>query len=83
MLIEWDMTMRVHKMTEYDVGQVLIKASDTLFECAAELRDYPSLYNTLYHMGCSIGTTFNNRSSYGFGLRGLDQCVCTECVHEG
>lgn len=73
--------MRVHKMTKYDEGQVLIRASDELFECATELRDtQPELSDMLHHMGCQIGSKFNElKYPQGFGLRGLDECNCNNC----
>ena len=76
--------MRTHKMTDYDVGQILIKASDTLFECAADLKEAsPALSDMLFHMGCKIGTIFNSIDSHTFGLRGLSECICPKCVNEG
>lgn len=75
--------MRIHKMTLYDEGQVLIKASDELFECAHELKEtQPILSGMLFHMGCQIGTVFNEFGSHKFGLRGLDKCSCNKCVSD-
>ncbi len=74
--------MRVHEITEYDVGQVLIRASDNLFECAHELRQTkPELAYLLYHMGCEVGSAFNKgHYPQQFGLRALNECTCPKCV---
>lgn len=70
-------------MTKYDEGQVLIKASDELFECAFELREtQPEFADMLHHMGCKIGSIFNKFESHGFGLRDLTQCVCKKCSNK-
>lgn len=72
--------MRQHKMTVWDEGQVLIKASDTLFECAQELRETkPEYADRLYHAACEIGDIFNLHKSHVFGLRGVDECTCLSC----
>jgi hypothetical protein len=72
--------MREHKMTKWDEGQVLIKASDTLFECASELRaTQPGFADMLHHMGCQIGTEFERFESHAFGLRTLQDCTCATC----
>jgi hypothetical protein len=61
---------REHKMTKWDVGQVLIKASDCLFECAVELRaTNPEFADLLFRQGCEIGDVFNAFGSHSFGLR--------------
>lgn len=59
------------KLTDWEVGQELIKAQDTLFEVQCELRkagrmEYADL---LYNLGCRIGTAFNNLGSHSFGLK--------------
>lgn len=72
---------RVHKLTKWDEGQILIKASDNLFECAVELRPtQPELAQLLHHMGCKVGDAFNKFGSHVFGLRGTDSCGCRECT---
>lgn len=72
--------MRVHKMLKWDQGQVLIKASDELFDCALELKEtQPGFAQMLFHMACVIGDKFNAYGSHGFGLRGTDACPCPEC----
>ncbi len=75
--------MRHHKMTKYDEGQVLVKASDQLFECASELREtQPEMADVLYHMGCQIGSIFNRFGSHHFGLIDLEQCNCPKCLNK-
>lgn len=65
--------MRTHKMTKWDEGQVLIKASDCLFECAAELKaTQPAFAEMLREMGLTIGDHFNKFGSHNFGLRAHD-----------
>lgn len=67
-------------MTKWDEGQVLIKASDALFDAATELRDtQPEFAEMLHHMGCEIGSRFNAFGSHKFGLRDLNECSCEKC----
>lgn len=62
--------MRVHKMTKWDEGQVLIKASDCLFDCANELREtQPEFAKMLTDMDLEIGSVFNKFGSHKFGIR--------------
>lgn len=67
--------MKVHKMTKYDAGQVLIKAFDTLTECAEELKElYPEQSKMLRVSALEIGTHFNAswQETQGFGLPDLN-----------
>lgn len=57
-------------MKRLDEGQVLIKASDCLFDCASELKEtQPELAKILENMGLEIGTVFNKLGSHRFYLR--------------
>lgn len=68
--------MRVHKMTKWDEGQVLIKASDCLFDCAEELKEtQPAFADMLREMGMTIGDVFNKFGSHQFGLRCHENAV--------
>lgn len=66
--------MRVHSMTKWDEGQVLIKASDCLFDCAKELHDtQPEFAKMLRNMALEIGTVFNEFGSHRFELRSKEE----------
>lgn len=61
--------MRIHKMTKWDEGQILIKAHDTLAECAEELLPtQPEFAKILHEMALDIGSMFNEFESHKFGL---------------
>jgi hypothetical protein len=67
-------------MTKWEAGQVIIRASDTAFECAFELREtQPDFADTLFHMGCQLGTMLGKLDSHSFGLRNLQDCTCKAC----
>lgn len=59
------------KLTDWEVGQELIRAQDTLFEIQNELRGDGrfSFADLLYEMGLKIGTAFNKLGSHDFNLR--------------
>lgn len=58
------------KLTEWEAGQVLIKASDCLWECVGELSDeYPQYAKELKKMARRVGSIFNGHGSHVFGLR--------------
>lgn len=62
--------MRIHKMTKWDEGQVLIEASDTLFECARELKKtQPELAKMLRDMALQVNKSFNEFGSHDFLLK--------------
>lgn len=66
--------MRVHKMTAWDEGQILIKAFDCLAECAHELKEtQPEYSKKLDKMARTVGSLFNEHKSHKFGLPGLEQ----------
>lgn len=77
--------MKTHKMTKWDEGQILIKASDCLFECASELREtQPVFADLLKEMALTIGDHFNNFDSHNFGLRSHEDCpvkTTDNCLH--
>lgn len=71
--------VKVHKMTRWDEGQVLIKAHDCLMECAKELKEtLPKYSHNLEKMALTIGTLFNSLGSHEFGLRDLTELEAPE-----
>lgn len=65
--------MREHKLTKWDIGQILIKAHDCLAECKVELLEVqPAMAQELGEMALDIGGMFNRWGSHSFGLPGRD-----------
>lgn len=62
--------MSERKLTDWETGQELIKAQDTLFEIQHELRlsGRTELADLLRNLGLKIGTAFNKLGSHDFGL---------------
>lgn len=64
------------KLTDWEVGQELIKAQDTLMEIQVELRanGHKEFADLLWNCGLKIGTAFNKLGSHEFGLRDETNC---------
>lgn len=68
-------TVKIHKMTEWDAGQLLIARSDDLWEAAVELRKggFKEAANAVNKAATLIGDVFNKNhqgKSHTFGLNG-------------
>lgn len=64
--------MKIHKMTAWDAGQVLIRCYDELSEAQFDLAEayYTDLANVLRACKLKIGSAFNKHGSHDFGLPG-------------
>lgn len=57
------------KLTDWEAGQELIKASDCLGECYSELKEtHPRLAEIIHECRLTIGDHFNKLGSHEFGL---------------
>lgn len=63
------------KLTEWEVGQELIKAHDAIMECAVELKGDSEQYRACLYAAAIIGDVFNKHhssNSHSFGLAGSE-----------
>lgn len=58
----------MNKLTDWEVGQMLIDFSDHLFECEEFSNSHPELFEKIQAMRREIGDELDKLGSHGFGI---------------